>query len=213
MTSDTHDLLTDLDTQYGADTVYLDIQSQDGDSVSYEDASSPTTESADVLEVEKERGLTEPVQLSSHKQSPPQTGSLLNKDARSTPELAEKIELRPTKMETEPPQLLSHKESHSSVDQRQDMDADRSSSSTVSEAPQTSDTEGVTGLQDKSDDTSVAEEVEMKELGDDEEVLSSDRLQIKSSGDHSDTGEEVELNEMHSLESRDHKPSHKYQKL
>ena len=209
-TSDTHDLLTDTQ-QYGADTVYLDIQSQDVDSVSYEDASSPTTELTDVLEVEKERGLTEPVQLSSHKQSPPQTGSLLNKDARSTPELAEKIELRPRHMETEAPQLLSHKESHSSVDQRQDMDADRSSSSTVSEAPQTPDTEGVTGLQDKSDDTSVAEEVEMKELGDDdEEVHSSDRLQIKSSGDYSGTGEEVELNEM---QSREHKPSHKYQKL
>ena len=180
VTSDTNPLTA---TQYGADTVYLDIQSQDGDSVSYEDAYSPATELADeLLEVGKERELTEPVQLLSHKPPPPpQTGSVLNKDAPSTPELAEKLELRPRHMETEPPQLLSHQESHSTVDQRQDMEADRSSSSTVSDSQQAPDTEGATGLQDRSGDTSVAVEVEMKKLDEQEEdEHSSDRLQTKS---------------------------------
>ena len=87
-----------------------------------------------------------------------------------------------------------------------------------SQQPPLPDTQGATGLQETSDDTSAAEEVELKVLGDDEEEeqASSDKDATlhctRASGDHGDTGEQVEMSEMHNLETEKHKPF-EYQKL
>ena len=89
-----------------------------------------------------------------------------------------------------------------SVDERQDLSIAHPPVTVIdSQQPPHTD---ATSLQQTSDDTSVAEEAELKVLGDDQEEQASDApLYTMTSADHmySDTGEEVE---MHKMESEKH---------
>ena len=142
---------------------------------------------------------------------------MIHEDICPTTAETEQLELRARQMETEPAsQQLGHQESsHSSVGQRQDLQVPRSNSPvTVSDSQQAphSDTQGATSLQEASDDTNVAEEMEMRGLhplssSDDDDLLYSRSSMVASPHSTGTAGDEELEVEMHDLDSeRVHKP-------
>ena len=231
------DTNTLTDSQHGADMcVHIDTQSQDGDSLVNEDA--PVVEKFELREREMETStelakqldhqesshssvdqkqdlhvpcLNSPVIVndSQHPPLPDTQGATGLQEASDDTSVAEEVELK----------VLGDDQNDQASDQRQDLSLVHTPVTfSDSQQPPLPDTQGATGLQETSDDTSAAEEVELKVLGDDEEEeqASSDKDATlhctRASGDHGDTGEQVEMSEMHNLETEKHKPF-EYQKL
>ena len=229
------------DSQHGADMcVHIDTQSQDGDSLVNEDA--PVVEKFELREREMETStelakqldhqesshssvdqkqdlhvpcLNSPVIVndSQHPPLPDTQGATGLQEASDDTSAAEEVEMKVLGDD-------QNDQARTSGDQRQDISLVHTpvTFSADSQQPPLPDTQGVTGLQETSDDTSAAEEVELKVLGDDEEEeqASSDKDATlhctRASGDHGDTGEQIEMSEMHNLETEKHKPF-EYQKL
>ena len=209
-----------------------DIQSQDGNSLVDKDAC--PTQVVEKFELRERQIETGPVRLLVNQESShssldqrqdlpaPRSNSPTVSDSQKAPHSdtqdptrlqeakgdtsgAEEVEMR-VMNDYQKEQASSDMEAtlytRNSVDERQDLSIAHPPVTVIdSQQPPHTD---ATSLQQTSDDTSVAEEAELKVLGDDQEEQASDApLYTMTSADHmySDTGEEVE---MHKMESEKH---------